>query len=574
MIPAEAISFSDVTRVVLVLVAAGGQALMACWPDLRGWPHTIATRSAALDTPIVPPGWAFAVWGPIFLSSAAFAAYHALPSSRGDPFLTQVGWGAAVLFSLNVLWEALVPRRGLDWTSVAVIAAELAVALTLLGWTADAGLEGARYWLVGFPLQLFAGWVSVAAFVNLSSTMRRARLSNRRGPDPGTLRVSIALLVVAAALCTATVLASGSVAYAVAAAWGLAALGARSTSARPIRIGGAAAAASVLAGAFAAGAAAEEPSNHTPLTDEVIAVTTPSPTSMPTHETTRTSDLDIAFLKRGPDRPAEIVFVHGFPDDAASWLPVMDALAEFGVASAAPWLRGFGPTTFRSPDTPRSGQLAALVSDLSSFLDAAAADRVTLVGHDWGARAAQGVAATEPDRVGRLVSYGGYAIAFGGADGPPPYPVLQALWYQHLLNMPFADAIVEHDREGLARHLWSIWSPGWAKDERSAALSGVLPSLANPDFGPVVLSGYSYTGRGHDERLADLERRLARAPAIGVPSVVIRGGRDPLETPEPFADDASRFTDLVRRLTLDDVGHFAHRQDPDALVELLVERKR
>ena len=574
MIPAEAIPFSDVTRIVLVLIAAGGQALMACWPDLRGWPQTIATRSVALDTPIVPPGWAFAVWGPIFLSSAAFAVYHALPSSRNDPFLAQVGWGAALLFSLNVLWAALVPRRGLDWTSVAVIVAELAVALTLLGWTVGAGLEGARYWLVGFPLQLFAGWVSVAAVVNLSSTMRRARPSNPRLPDPGTLRVSLALLAVAAAPCTVIALASGSMAYAVAAGWGLAALSAKSTSPRPIRAGGAVAAAFVLAGAVLTSAAAALPPNHEPPTNEVTAPMNHSPTSMPTHETARTSDLDIAFLRRGPDRPAEIVFVHGFPDDAASWLPVMDALAEVGVASAAPWLRGFGPTTFRSPDTPRSGQLAALVSDLSSFLDAAAADRVTLVGHDWGARAAQGVAATGPDRVGRLVSYGGYAIAFGGAEGPPPYPVLQTLWYQHLLNMPFADAIVEHDREGLARHLWSIWSPGWAESERSAALSGVLPSLANPDFAAVVLSGYSYAGRGHDERLADLERRLARAPAIDVPSVVIRGGRDPLETPEPFADDASRFTDLARRLTLDDVGHFAHRQDPDALVELLVDRKR
>ena len=143
------------------------------------------------------------------------------------------------------------PAAGLDAASVVVIVAELAVALILLAWTTGAPLEGARYWFIGFPLQLFAGWVSVATFVNLSSTMLRARLSNQRLPDPRRLPVALALIGVTAVLCAATALATGSLAYATAAAWGFATLGAKADAPVAVRGCGVVVAVAVLVAAFA-----------------------------------------------------------------------------------------------------------------------------------------------------------------------------------------------------------------------------------------------------------------------------------------------------------------------------------
>ena len=365
---------SDVLRAALVLTGAAGQALMAYWPDLRRWPQTITTRSSLLDTPLVPPGWAFAVWGPIFLSCAALAIFHALPGNLTDPALRVIGWWAALLFGLNVLWEAYVPRRGLDWTSVAIIAAELAVASVLAVRSSALDLHGAAWWLVAFPLQLFAGWVAVAAFVNLSSTLRRAREDGARVPDPNERGTASTLLAAATVVAIALTVASASLVTAAASAWGIGTLAAR-TGGRLSRALTTAAAFVVL---FSAGTSALALTPNQPRS----ATTPASTTDLPPHRIVRTDVLEIAYLHRGPDTPPEVVFVHGFPDDASAWLPVMDALAERGIASAAPYLRGFGPTRFADEDTPRSGQLAALVSDLSAFLDEVEAEQVTLVGHD------------------------------------------------------------------------------------------------------------------------------------------------------------------------------------------------
>lgn len=65
----------DVARAASVLILAAGQAAMAFWPDLRGWPHTIASRSAALVTPVVPAPPTFAIWGLIFASCLAFGVW-------------------------------------------------------------------------------------------------------------------------------------------------------------------------------------------------------------------------------------------------------------------------------------------------------------------------------------------------------------------------------------------------------------------------------------------------------------------------------------------------------------------
>ena len=214
----------DVLRAGLVLAFAVAQAVMAFWPDLRGWTHTISTRSAALDTPVVPVPPTFAIWGPIFLSCTAFGVWQALPANLADPLLRQVGWVALALFVGNVMWESWVPRRGLDWTSVAIVVAELGLALWLLFLVGAAGLSGWTWWLVAFPFQLFAGWVSAATFVNLSSTMVRPFAGGpvaATGLDPRRPAVALALIGAAALLGLVVTLLTDAWPYALAVAWAL-----------------------------------------------------------------------------------------------------------------------------------------------------------------------------------------------------------------------------------------------------------------------------------------------------------------------------------------------------------------
>ena len=116
--------------------------------------------------------------------------------------------------------------------------------------------------------------------------------------------------------------------------------------------------------------------------------------------------LDVAYFEIGPVDGQPVILLHGFPYDAHAFDAVSARLAAEGLRCLVPFLRGYGATRFRSPDTMRSGQQAALGSDLLAFMDALSIPQAILGGYDWGGRAACIVAALWPDRVKGLVSCG------------------------------------------------------------------------------------------------------------------------------------------------------------------------
>ena len=116
-------------------------------------------------------------------------------------------------------------------------------------------------------------------------------------------------------------------------------------------------------------------------------------------KTVRTPVLDIAYLEFGPADGQPVILLHGWPSDVHDYDGVAPPLADAGFRVLVPWLRGFGPTRFLDPATPRSGQQAALGADVRDFMDALSIPRAILVGYDWGGRAACVVAALWPERV-------------------------------------------------------------------------------------------------------------------------------------------------------------------------------
>src|SRR6478752_3519193 len=124
----------------------------------------------------------------------------------------------------------------------------------------------------------------------------------------------------------------------------------------------------------------------------------------------RTDVLEMAYEEHGPENGAPVILLHGFPYDARAFDEVAPPLAADGCRVLVPYLRGYGATRFLSPGTPRSGEQAALGNDLLQFMDALEIRRGTLLGYDWGGRAACVVSALWPERVRALVSCTGYNI--------------------------------------------------------------------------------------------------------------------------------------------------------------------
>ncbi|HEX9469899.1 MAG TPA: alpha/beta fold hydrolase, partial [Bradyrhizobium sp.] len=100
----------------------------------------------------------------------------------------------------------------------------------------------------------------------------------------------------------------------------------------------------------------------------------------------RTAMLDVAYETSGPEDAVPVVLLHGFPYDPRAFDDVVALLNQAGLRSIVPYLRGYGATRFLSPDTPRSGEQAALGQDLLELLDALKIQRAILAGFDWGGR--------------------------------------------------------------------------------------------------------------------------------------------------------------------------------------------
>ena len=288
--------------------------------------------------------------------------------------------------------------------------------------------------------------------------------------------------------------------------------------------------------------------------------------------TVKTPVLEIAYEEWGPEDGPPVVLVHGFPDDARSWNAVSEKLAAAGYRALAHYLRGFGPTRFLDEEIQRSGQPAALAQDLIDFTDT-----LGLVGHDWGATAAQSVAALYPGKVERLVTFLGYSVSWEAGDGPPSYAQLHALWYQFLLNSGLGEGLLRADRRGFCRYLWGAWSPTW--DPSDEEFEAVAPSFQNPDFLEIVLHAYRYGSSfapagnevSGDAGYAELEGRLLTGPPIPVPTVVLQGADDGLEPGGPGPSPSDRlFTGGFARVVVEGVGHFPHRERPEAVVEALL----
>ncbi|MGH3670585.1 MAG: alpha/beta fold hydrolase [Pseudonocardiaceae bacterium] len=112
------------------------------------------------------------------------------------------------------------------------------------------------------------------------------------------------------------------------------------------------------------------------------------------------NDLSFHVLVEGEGPP--VLLLHGFPDCSALWRHQIPALTDAGYRVIVPDLRGFGASDH--PVEVEAYRMEVLISDVLGILAALGEQRVSVVGHDWGAALAWALAATAPERVHRLAA--------------------------------------------------------------------------------------------------------------------------------------------------------------------------
>lgn len=282
--------------------------------------------------------------------------------------------------------------------------------------------------------------------------------------------------------------------------------------------------------------------------------------------------LNVAYYEAGPADGPVAVLMHGFPYDIHSYVDVAPILAAQGCRVIVPYVRGYGPTRFLDPSTPRSGEQAAVGADLVALIDALSIKRAVLAGYDWGGRAACIGAALWPERCIGLVSVNGYLIQDIAGAMQPAAPARElAYWYQYYFQIERGRAGLAANRREIAKILWQQWSPNWRFDaatfERSAA------AFDSPDFVDVAIHSYRhrYGLAAGDPRYADIQRRLAKLPPITVPAITLDGDADGVIPATDGTAQAASFAGPRRHRVIPRAGHNLPQEEPEAFAAAVLE---
>ncbi|MEA2821070.1 MAG: hypothetical protein QOJ86_3074 [Bradyrhizobium sp.] len=282
--------------------------------------------------------------------------------------------------------------------------------------------------------------------------------------------------------------------------------------------------------------------------------------------------LNVGYAEAGPANGPPVILLHGWPYDIYSFVDVAPLLAAAGFRVIVPYVRGYGTTRFLSGDAFRNGQPAALAVDLIALMDALQIDKAVLAGFDWGARTADIAAALWPERVKALVSVSGYLIGSqqAGRMALPPKAELQ-WWYQFYFATERGRDGYEKYRRDFAKLIWQLASPKWNFDD--ATFDRSAASFDNPDHVAIVIHNYRWRlGIAEGEpKYDELEKRLASAPVIAVPTITMEGDANGAPHPEPSAYAKMFSGKYAHRTITGGIGHNLPQEAPQAFAQAVID---
>jgi len=282
--------------------------------------------------------------------------------------------------------------------------------------------------------------------------------------------------------------------------------------------------------------------------------------------------LNVGYAEAGPSSGPAVILLHGWPYDIYSFVDVAPLLASAGYRVIIPYLRGYGTTRFLSGQTLRNGQQSVVAIDIIALMDALKLQKAIIAGFDWGARTANIIAALWPERCKAMVSVSGYLIGSQASNEIPLPPKAElAWWYQYYFATERGRAGYEKYRHDFAKLIWQLASPKWDFDD--ATFDRSAASFDNPDHVGIVIHNYRWRiGLAEGEpKYDDLEKRLAQAPVITVPTITLEGDANGAPHPDP-SSYAKRFSGKYANRTITGgVGHNLPQEAPEAFAKAIVD---
>ena len=285
--------------------------------------------------------------------------------------------------------------------------------------------------------------------------------------------------------------------------------------------------------------------------------------------------LNVGYAEAGPGDGPAVILLHGWPYDIHSFVDVAPLVASAGYRVIVPYLRGYGSTRFLSSETLRNGQQSVVAVDIVNLMDALKIQKAIVAGFDWGARTADIIAAIWPERCKGIVSVSGYLIGSPTANEAPLPPAAEfEWWYQFYFATERGKLGYGKNTREFNKLIWKLASPKWDFDaatfDRSAA------SFDNPDHVAIVIHNYRWRlGLAEGEaKYDDIEKRLAEAPVITVPTITLEGDSNGAPHPPDSAYRRKFSGKYAYCLISGGVGHNLPQEAPQAFAQAVIDVDR
>ncbi|MDX9990897.1 MAG: alpha/beta hydrolase [Anaerolineales bacterium] len=282
---------------------------------------------------------------------------------------------------------------------------------------------------------------------------------------------------------------------------------------------------------------------------------------MPAYEHTYlqiNAEIRLHLVLAGPPEGKPILLLHGFPEFWYGWRNQIMALAAKGYRVIAPDQRGYNLSS--APKAVAAYGLDHLSQDVIFILDHFGIEKVSLVGHDWGAAVAWTVALLHPERVERLailnVPHPAVMMNFIRKN---PQQMLKS-WYIAFFQIPgLADWLMRlNNFEGVLKMLTASGQPG--------------------TFSPEDLSEYrkAYSNSGGLTGMINWYRALVRHPLkektkaqIELPVLILWGKKD-IALSAKMAEESLKLSKNGRLIFFENATHWVQHDEAAAITgELL-----
>lgn len=206
---------------LLVLLAAIAMPVVAWLSNAGTFGPDNGTMSDRYPTLLVAAGYAFSIWGLIFLLDLVYATWQATGTRRTDDTVARIAPWAAAGFLLTTAWMPLFSMSQFWVCLLVIFGATFCLIRCATILSHDRTPQEGQWLWAWAPLSLHAGWLSLAAFLNLAQVIVAYELASTTRQLPWSL---VLFALAALMLLMANLRMRGNIDYVFAALWALVAV--------------------------------------------------------------------------------------------------------------------------------------------------------------------------------------------------------------------------------------------------------------------------------------------------------------------------------------------------------------